>query len=269
MVSERIFLIILLLAGAGGAYFLWHERGATEKAPPSPTTTQTASENSPAPPRYPIHEEDIFEKNHNTIYKKSLPSLDDSDAYMQEQLRELWNKADIENFFELTGIIRRIVITVDNVTAKQIPVSHLPLKTVVGQLRIEKTKGKKISIQSANQERYAGYIQMLQTVNTKSLVDLYAHSYPLFQKAYQEMGNAGYFNDRLMEAIDSLLATPEASKPIVVVESGISYKYADEDTEALPAGQKTMLRLGEDNEKIVKAKLKELRDGLTGLSLKH
>ena len=32
---------------------------------------------------------------------------------------------------------------------------------------------------------------------------IYAQYYPLFQAAYVELGMSGYFNDRLVEAIDN------------------------------------------------------------------
>ena len=37
------------------------------------------------------------------------------------------------------------------------------------------------------------------------------------------------------------------------------YTFADPTLEALPAGQKLLLRMGPDNAAVVKAKLKELR----------
>ena len=46
-------------------------------------------------------------------------------------------------------------------------------------------------------------------------VALYARLYPLFQQAYEELGYPGrYFNDRLVEVIDDLLATPEPTGPV-------------------------------------------------------
>jgi hypothetical protein len=113
-------------------------------------------------------------------------------------------------------------------------------------------------------------VRMVETVDVPKLGAVYAHFYPLFQKAYQELGYPkGYFNDRLIAAIDSLLATPEVTGPIKVVRPEAFYLFADPQLEALPAGQKAMLRMGADNAVRVKRKLREIRDELTRQAAKQ
>ena len=81
----------------------------------------------------------------------------------------------------------------------------------------------------------------------KALVSLYVRHYPLFQQSYRELGYPnGHFNDRLVEAIDLMLATPESPAALKVVQPKIFYEFADRDLEQLPAGQKLMLRIGRD-----------------------
>jgi hypothetical protein len=99
--------------------------------------------------------------------------------------------------------------------------------------------------------------------------------YPLFQQSYQELGYPrGYFNDRLVEVIDQLLATPEPVGPLAVhlteVKGPITsdrpwvrYEFADPALQALPAGSKMLLRMGPDNARRLKAKLAELRAAIT------
>ena len=69
----------------------------------------------------------------------------------------------------------------------------------------------------------------------------------------------GYFNDRLVEVIDHLLATPEVAGPIKLTQPGVFYQYADPSIEERSAGQKAMIRLGSQNAAIVKEKLRALR----------
>ena len=103
-------------------------------------------------------------------------------------------------------------------------------------------------------------MRLLETVDAKQLVDPYVRHYPLFQQAYRELGYPdGHFNDRLVEAIDSLLATPDPKGPLSVVQPKIFYEFADRELEQLPAGQKLLLRMGRDNAALVKAKLREIR----------
>jgi flagellar biosynthesis/type III secretory pathway protein FliH len=110
-------------------------------------------------------------------------------------------------------------------------------------------------------------VQLFARVDTKTLVGAYAAHYPLFQQAYRELGYPqGYFNDRLVATIDSLLATPDVPGPIAVVQPKVMFEYARPELEALPAGQKIMLRVGPENARTVKAKLREVRQALTGIT---
>jgi hypothetical protein len=45
----------------------------------------------------------------------------------------------------------------------------------------------------------------------------------------------------------------------------VQYEYADPKLEALTAGQKVLVRMGPDNARAVKTKLRELRSALIGL----
>ena len=73
----------------------------------------------------------------------------------------------------------------------------------------------------------------------------------------------GYFNDRLVQVIDHLLATPEVVDPIELVRPHVLYEYSDPDLEALSSGQKLLLRMGTDNGKKIKNTLRKLRGLVT------
>lgn len=116
-----------------------------------------------------------------------------------------------------------------------------------------------------NSARYLPYVVAQEKVDLKALVGVYRAYYPLFQKAYRELGYPdGYFNDRLVVVIDHLLATPQVQEPIRVVQPKVLYEFADPGLESLSAGQKIMLRMGADNAARVKQRLQVLRGLLTG-----
>ena len=75
-----------------------------------------------------------------------------------------------------------------------------------------------------------------------------------------------YFNDRLMEAIDDLLATPELDAPAKLLRPRVLYEFADPDLETRSAGQKILLRMGPENAARLKAKLWEIRRELLAAS---
>jgi hypothetical protein len=93
----------------------------------------------------------------------------------------------------------------------------------------------------------------------------------VFQKSYEELGYPGrYFNDRVVEVIDQLLATPEPSGPLAVhltevkgpvtsERPWVRYEFSKPEYESLAAGQKMLLRMGPEHERRLKAKLRQFR----------
>lgn len=198
-----------------------------------------------------------------------LPLLENSDPSMQEELLSLFGSGPYQQFFIPKDIIRHIVVTVDNMPARQLPIDYLPVKPVPGALGVTTQGGKKF-LNAANYLRYLPYIRLLDQVDAKKLVAVYTHFYPLFESAYRELGNQGHFQDRLLQAIDSTLSTPEVRDPIYLVQPIIYYKYADPDLENMySAAQKIMVRIGPDNAKHVKTKLQQIRDLLTKMPQKN
>jgi len=108
-------------------------------------------------------------------------------------------------------------------------------------------------------------VRIADAVDAKTLVGIYVHFYPLLQQDYRELGYPnGYFNDRLVQAIDDLLAAPDAAAPLALVQPKVFYQYADPELESRSAGQKMMMRMGSENAAKVKAKLRDIRAELTG-----
>jgi len=119
------------------------------------------------------------------------------------------------------------------------------------------------TLDPANYERYRPLVQLLRNTDTKLLIATYTRYYPLFQDAYESLGHPPkYFNDRMIQVIDHLLATPDLRGPVALTQPGVLYEYADPKIEALSAGQKALIRMGGDNATFVKHKLREIRAAL-------
>lgn len=126
-------------------------------------------------------------------------------------------------------------------------------------------------ISADNGLRYTPYVLLMETVDLHQVVGAYRRLYPLFQHAYEDLGYPNrYFNDRLVEVLDQLLATPVANGPVKVRLPTINgptqpprpwvlYEFEDPTLQSLSAGQKILLRIGPVNEHRLKAKLTELR----------
>ncbi len=201
---------------------------------------------------------------------EALPALDESDNTLKSRLQSLFGAPSFGKLFYSDRLVRRLVVTVDNLPGRQYPRSNYrvarpaPGQLVVRRVRVYDGDDEKLYLNPDNYARYTPYIKILTGLDTDLLVSVYRHFYPLFQSAYADLGYpSAYFNDRLVEVIDQLLDTPTVSEPIPLARPHVLYQYADPDLEALSAGQKVMIRIGPENAARLKRKLRELRQRLT------
>jgi hypothetical protein len=240
-------IAVLLLAIA--AYLYW----SPAPTPPVPAVPPPVSQAQP--PAEPVVE--------HPVQPPATPpapvALDDSDAAIAAALAELIDPKQIGNWFFTDSLARRFVATVDNLSRPSVAPRVRVFKPISGSFAVDKD-GDEVVIAQSNAARYTPYVQALGHVDAKQLAGVYLHFYPLFQQAYQELGYPkGYFNDRLVFTIDHLLATPEPTGPLKLVQPKVMYQYADPELESLSAGQKALLRMGPDNRRRVKEKLRALR----------
>ncbi len=259
----KALLVLLLVAGVGvgGYYFVLKDRAEPPVATVTPVKhapkVEASATPGPAMSRFlhPVNkagsEAEIAEQ------AKVLPVLDKSDASFQDALAKiLGSQKALANLNR--DLIRRIVVTIDNATGKQFPVEFSPLKLLKTEFVKEEQDGT-IWLSEKNYVRYKPYVKFLCQIDSQKWVSTYEHYYPLFQAAFRDLGTQGYFNDRLVEVIDHLLAAPTESGRIGLVQPKVFYEFSDPKLEALSAGQKIFLRMGPQNAAQLKAKLREIR----------
>lgn len=236
-----------------GAFWYWKKdnSAAPEATPPDAATT--ASE-QPAV-NYPITADAGTQAT-------PLPALDD-DAAIASSLEGAFGHDAVMNYLIPMMIVRHAVATIDNLPRKKLAVQLRPIHGASGKF-ITNENDSDLTLKPENYARYRPFVQVVQAMDVKQVGDWYRHHYALFQEAYVGLGYPkGYFNDRLVQVIDDLLATPDVSGPIKLVQPNVFYQFADPDLEARSAGQKTLLRMGPENMAALKAKLRELRAEVT------
>jgi len=255
-------LVALVFAGVG--YYLWRSSRPPEIPPVSAPAAQAPAPKSAA--AAPAIEHPIGEASPEAK-EVAMPPLGESDKPVREALGGVIAPSSLEQYFLLEGLVRRVVATVDALPRKEtIPRRVLPMKPVPGTFATV-GEGEERRIAPGNAARYVPLVRLMESVDTAKLVAVYVRYYPLFQQAYVELGYPhGYFNDRMIAAIDNLLSAPDAAGPIPLAQPKVLYVYADPELEALSAGQKIMLRMGNENSARVKAKLREIRRALTAKS---
>lgn len=254
-------LIVLIVGGIAGVAWYLHAQQQPEIAPiaaaPAPPP---AAPPAPPPSHYPIEEQPAPA----APPPKPLPALDDSDADSQAALGGVLGQQTLVDLFQLKGIIRRIVATIDNLPRDRVSGRLLAVKPAPGHFIAAGTEGSR-SISPDNYARYSAYVRVAQALDTQRLVAVYVHLYPLFQQAYVDLGYPdGYFNDRLVQVIDNLLAAPTPSAPVRLDQPNVLFVYADPELESRSAGQKMLMRMGPNNAAVVKDKLRQIRTEVTG-----
>src|SRR6185437_16106170 len=197
-----------------------------------------------------------------------LPALQDSDGDVLAALSSLPGAQGLGDLLVKQAIIPNIVTTVDALPRQSFGSTRImPLRTPAGAFAVDQN-GVRQTISARNYQRYDAYMRVLESIDSKALVAWYVHDYPLFQQAYRELGYPkAYFNDRLVAAIDNLLAAPEPAQPPIVQRQGAFYVYIDPTLESSSAGQKMLIHAGPRNEAKIKARLREIRAMLLGQNL--
>jgi hypothetical protein len=259
----KFTIAILVIAGIGGGIYYWRTHQAPPPPPPAPAIKPAAPVAPPPPP--PDAAPGI--QNPVEAPRGPLPPLAESDEYVRKALLDLLGRKGIL-FLYTDGFVRKCVSTVDNLANERAPVMLWPVKSTPGTFEAEVDAGSTV-IAGRNDARYFAFVHFIDGVDTRKAAGLYLRLYPLFQQAYEELGFPGkYFNDRLVEVIDHLLATPDVPRPIkvrLVVVPGAPkgarpiYQFEDPTLESRSAGQKILLRMGAAESKRLKAKLTDFR----------
>ena len=251
-------------------YFYWPERREAPRPAPAEPPRAAAQPTPETQPEQGIqHPIEAAKPEAAAEPAAPLPALDVSDQAVADALASVLDRGAIDEYMVATGLVRRIVVTVDNLTRKKAPQRMWPVKPTADKF-LTSGAGEAVYINADNARRYEPFLKVMESVDAGKLAALYVRFYPLFQQAYRELGYPkGYFNDRLVEVIDHLLVTPEIDGPIRLAKPWIMYEFADPALEARSAGQKTLIRMGSANALRVKAKLREFRRQIAGTAMKQ
>ena len=247
-----IVATVLVISGGIAAYLFWQQIQPTS----APVQVQAPQ---PAPPAAMPEMRNVVEAPPS---RPPLPALAESDKLILDALTGLVGNKSLMGCIHADRFIRNFVATIDNLPSRRAPMSVMPVNPAPGKFVTTGVTGT-LTISPANAARYSAYVRIAEAIDAKKLVGLYVRLYPLFQQAYEELGYPGkYFNDRLIVALDDLLAAPIATEPVKLVQPGVYYQYADPGLESRSIGQRILMRLGSRNEDLVKTRLREIKEEL-------
>ena len=263
--TRWIFFGLLVVTGAAAIWFFRDTLFPTEPVPAAPTAAPPAAE-APAPavePLYPVPPIETRDTDGELI---PLPSLDESDAYFELALLELFGP-ELSALLENELLIERTVGSLDNLGRERVPERMRPVGRLGSSFEVDGTGGDVgYMISERNYARYEDAVALFERASLDDMTDTYRRFYPLLQEAYSLLGYPEkHFNDRLVAVLDTLLATPEPDGPVELVREHVLFEYRDPSLESLTAGQKLLIRMGNDNAGRVKAVLRDLRQRISEL----
>jgi hypothetical protein len=273
--NRRVALIAIaiLLILAGGLYFYLHPKLFSGEAPAPAVSDEMNDFSLPAVP-----DEDVVEQAGEPEPERyplpataqadvaSLPELADSDKPLMSQLADLMDAAQLNAMLYSERLIRRLVVTVDNLPREHVGMKDRAFKRVPGMFMVRSRDGS-YTLNPHNEQRYVPMVMLARAAGAGNVAKLYLRYYPLFDQAYRELGYPNrHFNDRLIQVIDHLLATPDTEDVIELVQPKVFYQFADPALESRSAGQKMLIRMGPVNRAHVKEWLKSFRAEISGVA---
>ena len=268
MKKSAPFLILVLLLAVSGWYFFTREPDPAHQLPQAltpPPVQAPAGQAEPEPEVVTaLPEPEPYSEPEET--PEPLPLLRESDDAIKPALAEIAGSDLVGQYLVRDQVISRFVATLDSLTSRQVPPPVNPVKPVAGEFIVGK-QGDRIILSPRNFARYEPYLRFLEAVNTPSLMSAYQRFAPLFQQAWEENGQQGSFDARMVEVIDMLIDTPDVPGPVYLTKPEAVYLYEDPVLEGLTAGQKILVRMGSANAALVKARLIEIREVLANRDL--
>ena len=231
----------LVLIAIGVGIWFWQKRQSAEDVPPVT--------------------DEVIATDASRILNPIDRTADDGTAMSAaDRIAALVGAPRFESLFITDDIVRRIVATVDNLPRQKVAMQLSPAKPPAGRFVTAGGEDQMV-LGAANFERYTPWIELVDSLDPDATFELYRRLYPQFQAAYESLGNPdGYFNDRVIDVIDHLLAMPEPPETIALTRPNVLYEFADPALEAQSAGRKLLLRMGPGNAARVKMKLRDMRD---------
>lgn len=198
----------------------------------------------------------------DTPEERGLPPLAESDTLVRELASGLTSHPGLSVWLSTDGLIQRFVAAVDNIAGGESPRPHLLFLAPAAKFRVVRRKGR-LYVDPKSYERYDLVADVLASLDPPRTVEVYRRLQPLCEDAYRGLGKPqGRFDDVLVKAIRTLLATPVVEGDVELTPKVITYAFADPALEGLSPAQKHLLRMGPKNERAIQAELRALATAL-------
>lgn len=275
-VGMIIFLLILLLITAAGAWFYWRSTQPIE--PEAETETREIAVPEPQNVIEPTEsgvtaesdagdsaENDGPDEDTDRFDPASLPSLKQSDDYFRGKLSDV--SPELAGWLNTAEPIRKIMLIINDFSQGQRLYKHMrPFQLQEPFIAEEDSQG--LYLPAKSFQRYNELAEAIDSTNVQEVLAFYKQFRPLFEEVYAEFGYPeGYrLEDLVKKAAAEILSAPVVESRIALVKPSVHYKFADEHLEELSPVHKQMLRMGPQNTRIIQNKLRLLIEALVNMN---
>lgn len=178
-----------------------------------------------------------------------LPPLDDSDAAFVSLAQRLspkfvaWLLPDHQ--------VRKWVTFVHNIADSKVPAQDRPIHYPIGDFKVDDVFDSfevEQYFSQRNYQRADALIQALTHIPAQKLVASYQQWSDLFEEAFADLGLEQSFHERLIIALDNIVAVDPLEQPLIALtQPAVHYKYRDAQLENSDALTKLMWRIGPEN----------------------
>lgn len=188
--------------------------------------------------------------------------VDTSDAAIKTSLMAIASSPTFAKLLVNERLIEKFVINVNSLANAQLSAKDA---LVIPPTKAFKTynQANRTWIDNTSFQRYNPYVDALESLDTSGLLAVFDNYEDTIKEKYAEISRPGQsFDNALVDAIDTLLDTPQISVPIEVYTDSVMFKFKDEQLEKLSGPQKQLLRTGPENMRRIKAILRKLKEAI-------
>lgn len=281
-----ILIVVVVLAAILAVVFLW-PKSETDVQPVASVLPTDVVAQPVLEPAEPVVEEDLFTEDTFTVAElptavevtnseletpefiepvqveePSPEPLDVSDLAVKQSILAITKMPVLSTILINEGILDKVVATVLNTAENKIS-ANTSLATAPSEAFSVFKQAGRLYIEPSAFTRYNVYAQTFAEVETDNLIALLDQYEPELVNKFTEIAPPGMtFHDAVLAAINVLLDTPIIKLPVEVSTNRAMYEFTNPQLEALSPPQKQLLRMGPYNVRIVKRKLRELREAL-------
>ena len=260
-----VFVAIILITMAGVVWFYFEEQQnidltgsesqilalpAAVKEADAPKTTETEaafSTNSSIDNIVDLQQEESF----------ILPDIDHSDAQLREEI--LGGSPQLAEWLITDQLIRKYVVITNDFSQSLRIEKHMHFLNLDQPITVDQDNTG-IFIAAKSYQRYDKLATAINAMDVQATLVVYKKFRPLLLQVFGEFSYPDEYKleDIFTKAAAVVLAAPVIEEPVALVKHANHYKLADPKLEALNPVHKQMIRMGPDNTRIIKNKLRLL-----------